>query len=124
MADIGSNMSRLDKTGLERGLSGENAQPLLGDLPPLAEKNKPVTHHRQSLWESLTASLDLACRGYLCMQVVDCDPVSDPECSAAGKKVVVREVPAAAASSAAGREQDSPQSRDAVHEIIEIHRMI
>lgn len=124
MTDIGSSMSGLDKPGLKRGLSGENAQPLRGALPPLAEKNKPVTHHKQSLWESLTASLDLACRGYLCMQIVDCDPVSDPECSAAGKKVVVHEVSAAAAGFATERARDVEQSRDTVHEIVEIHRMI
>ncbi|HEY9127771.1 MAG TPA: hypothetical protein VIM62_11625 [Acidobacteriaceae bacterium] len=52
------------------------------------------------MWESLTASLELACRGYLCMQIVDCDSVSDPECGPSGKKVVVREIPGLQGSSA------------------------
>jgi hypothetical protein len=44
----------------------------------------------QSLLHSLTDSLDLACRGYLCMQLVDCDSTTDPECGPAGKKLVFR----------------------------------
>jgi hypothetical protein len=98
MADIGSNV-----TGLEQGLRGKSAQPVRGEMPRVPERSEPnagsaraaavVGVRRHGLWESLTASLDLACRGYLCMQIVDCDPVTDPDCSAAGTKVVVREVP-------------------------------
>jgi hypothetical protein len=40
-----------------------------------------------ALMDSLTHSLELACRGYLCAPLVDCDPETDPECSAAGKKI-------------------------------------
>jgi hypothetical protein len=40
-----------------------------------------------ALLESLTHSLDLACRGYLCAPLVDCDPMTDPECGPTGKKV-------------------------------------
>lgn len=95
--DIGSNMSGLERQGLEQGWRGESAQPVGGDLPHLEvarlpEPAKSATRRKHSLWESLTASLELACRGYLCMQIVDCDPVTDPDCSAAGTKVVVREV--------------------------------
>ena len=91
--DIGS------MSGLEQELRGESAQPVRGDMPRFpdgnGDGNKPavVGRRKHGLWESITASLDLACRGYLCMQIVDCDPVSDPDCSASGKKVVVREVP-------------------------------
>ena len=39
------------------------------------------------LLHSLTYSLELACRGYLCAPLVDCDPATDPECSESGKKL-------------------------------------
>jgi hypothetical protein len=39
------------------------------------------------LLQSLTNSLDLACRGYLCAPLVDCDPLMDPECGPTGKKL-------------------------------------
>lgn len=95
MTDIGSNMSGPEITGLEQGLREKSAQPVRGETPRVSQAIKPQTAspRRHGVWESLTASLDLACRGYLCMHLVDCDPVSDPECSAAGKKIVVRQVP-------------------------------
>ena len=99
----GAKMSGPKMSGLEQELRGTSAQPVRGDVPRFPDGNfedrrdlngPPVAGRRKhGLWESITASLDLACRGYLCMQIVDCDPVSDPDCSASGKKVVVREVP-------------------------------
>jgi hypothetical protein len=41
----------------------------------------------QALLDSLTHSLDLACRGYLCAPLVDCDSKTDPECGPTGKKL-------------------------------------
>jgi hypothetical protein len=43
-------------------------------------------HRSQTLMESLTHSLDMACRGYLCAPLVDCDPLTDPDCGPNGKK--------------------------------------
>ncbi len=50
-----------------------------------------------ALLESLTHSLDLACRGYLCAPLVDCDPMTDPECGPTGKKEVQFPEPASRA---------------------------
>ena len=110
MADIGSST-----TGFGARVPESNAQPVRGEMPRVPENASATTHRKKhGLWESLTASLEMACRGYLCMQVVDCDPVTDPECSAAGKKVVVREVPGSglstagtATGSAAGMESEN-----------------
>jgi hypothetical protein len=51
----------------------------------------PHADRFHDLLHSLTSSLDLACRGYLCMQLVDCDPITDPECGPTGKKLMVRD---------------------------------
>jgi hypothetical protein len=121
MTDIGRS-----ETGAGAMVPGTSAQPVRGEEPRLSEKPKPgMTEHRKhGLWESLTASLDLACRGYLCMQVVDCDPVTDPDCSAAGKKVVMREIPVAGAGSTAHEENDTSRTLDDARETPAIHRMI
>jgi len=41
------------------------------------------------MMNSLISCLDLACRGYLCAPLVDCDPETDPECGSAGKKLLM-----------------------------------
>jgi hypothetical protein len=41
------------------------------------------------LFQSLVSSMEIASRGYLCAQLVDCDPATDPECGPAGKKLLV-----------------------------------
>ena len=70
MTEIGSNLS--------------------GPQPPAPPAGGARPHRMQSLLHSLTDSLDLACRGYLCMQLVDCDSTTDPECGPTGKKLVFR----------------------------------
>ena len=89
MTDIGRSMTEAGAT-----VAQTNALPVRGEMARVSEPTKAdaTKQRKHGLWESLTASLDLACRGYLCMQIVDCDPVTDPDCSAAGTKVVVREV--------------------------------
>jgi hypothetical protein len=61
-------------------------------LYPPADSAKGEAQHASlrmhGLFHSLTYSLELACRGYLCAPLVDCDPVTDPECSEAGKKLL------------------------------------
>jgi hypothetical protein len=51
-----------------------------------------TTPRTQGFLQSLTHSLDLACRGYLCAPLIDCDPLTDPECGPAGKKLLEPEV--------------------------------
>ena len=62
-------------------------------LHPAADSTKSGVQHASlrmhGLFHSLTYSLELACRGYLCAPLVDCDPVTDPECSEAGKKLLI-----------------------------------
>jgi hypothetical protein len=70
MTEIGSNLS--------------------GPQTPAPPASGARPRRMQSLLHSLTDSLDLACRGYLCMQLVDCDSTTDPECGPTGKKLVFR----------------------------------
>ena len=107
MTDIGRSTTDAGATIPEM-----SALSVRGEMPRVSEPTKPdaAKQHKHGLWESLTASLDLACRGYLCMQIVDCDPVSDPDCSAAGTKVVIREVPGVSAGAAQSGDRN-PESR-------------
>ena len=61
-----------------------------GPQTPALPASGPRPRRMQSFLHSLTDSLDLACRGYLCMQLVDCDSTTDPECGPTGKKLVFR----------------------------------
>jgi hypothetical protein len=59
---------------------------LAGSSTGGGHNNAPRAH---GFLDSLTHSLDLACRGYLCAPLVDCDPRTDPECGPAGKKPLI-----------------------------------
>ena len=56
------------------------------------------------MFQGLISSLDLASRGYLCAQLVDCDSTTDPECGPAGKKLLIPEQKSGAAGMDAGAE--------------------
>ena len=73
MTVIGSNTDRLQTAAGTTGSDTGGA--------------RSVSVRMHGLLHSLTYSLELACRGYLCAPLVDCDPVTDPECSEAGKKL-------------------------------------
>ncbi len=45
-----------------------------------------------ALMESLMHSVDLASRGYLCAPLVDCDPMTDPECGTSGENRQMGEI--------------------------------
>jgi len=68
-------------------VNGSNSDPLQMMAGPVTTGGQHSSARMHGLLHSLTYSLELACRGYLCAPLVDCDPVSDPDCSEAGKKL-------------------------------------
>jgi hypothetical protein len=85
MTGIGRSTDGLDPQApgsQARGAEAPNPQTSVSARD--VRRGSPRMH---ALLESLTHSLDLACRGYLCAPLVDCDPMTDPECGPTGKKV-------------------------------------
>lgn len=65
----------------------------LQDAATAMPSGKQRSSRIQALIHSLTCSLDMAARGYLCAPLVECDPLVDPECTEAGVKLRVPESP-------------------------------
>jgi hypothetical protein len=71
---------------------------------PTRREGRSHVPRMHALLESLTHSLDLACRGYLCAPLVDCDPQTDPECGPTGKKLQFPDATSKAAEQILGAE--------------------
>jgi hypothetical protein len=85
MTGIGRSMDSLDPQAPGLQASGAEApNPQTSVSARDVRRGSPRIH---AMLESLTHSLDLACRGYLCAPLVDCDPMTDAECGPTGKKV-------------------------------------